>query len=59
LFPAIIRWKSTNLNAQWAKYFQRNNANQTGIANFEDCSTAPGILRHLLAGIDMLSSHGR
>ena len=52
LCPAIIRWEPTNLNAQWAKYFQRNNANQTGIANFQAGSTAPGILRHFLAGTD-------
>lgn len=34
LRPVIVRLESTNLNAQWAKYFQRNNANQNGIANF-------------------------
>ena len=42
----------TKLNAQGEKYSKRNNANQTGIANLRACSTAPGILRHFLAGTD-------
>ena len=52
MFPAFIRWQPTKLNAQWEEYSKRNNANQTGIANLQACSTAPGILRHFLAGTD-------